>query len=156
MSYELKIIDIPNKKDLKQKRKCRPKINWTDEMINRLKSEFPVRFNKDLAKDLGIGWRSLVRKARELNINKEPGFLEKNRSVISEMATKAHPPHPFKGVKGWNVPNSQKTRFKPGSISAMNDPLIVKKVHDKRNETIRKEKLRIKYDMPQKTNLRLT
>lgn len=132
------------------------KIQWTDEMIKRLELEFPYRFTRDLAMDLGISKRTIVRKARELGIEKEPNFLEKNRELISDMAAKAHPPHPHKGDKGWVVPNSKNTRFKKGNISPMGtNPEVVKKCHKSRNETIRLEKLRLKYDLPQKTKLKI-
>ena len=38
------------------------KINWTDEMIQKLKDEFSYRFNKDLAKDLGVSWNKKNKK----------------------------------------------------------------------------------------------
>jgi hypothetical protein len=133
------------------------KIHWTPEMINQVKLEFPYRFNRELSHDLGISPRSLIRKARELGLDKEPGFLDKNRSIITEMAIKAHPGQPTKGLKGWSVPNSEATRFQPGNISPMTiDRTLVDKCHKSRNETIRKEKLRLKYGMRQRTNLKLT
>lgn len=128
------------------------KISWTAEMLETLKTDFPVRFNKELAAELGVGWRTLIRKARELGIEKEVDFLDKNRSKITEMGAKAHPEHPMKGVKGWCVPNSEKTRFKPGNVP----PVISSEQRSEtRNETIRKERLRIKYGLPQKTKLNL-
>ena len=63
-------------------------------------------YNRELAKLLNVSVRSVIRKARELNIDKEPGFLEKRRDEITKMAIKAHPPQPTKGKKGWSVPNS--------------------------------------------------
>lgn len=125
-------------------------------MIEKLINEFPYRFNRVLASELGVSPRSLIRKARELRIEKEPGFLEKNRDVITRMAVEAHPPQQTKGKKGWSVPNSEHTRFKKGSISVMAiDPDVVEKVRRSRNKTIRREKLRIKYGLPQKTRLKL-
>ncbi len=132
------------------------KIHWTDAMLAILISGYPHRYNKDLAAELKVGYRSVIRKARELGLEKEPFFLEKRREEISKMAREAHPRHPMKGVKGWSVPNSEYTRFKPGNVSPMKYDLeLRKKVHAARNETIRKEKLRLKYDLPQKTKLTL-
>nr|NQU91582.1 hypothetical protein [Bacteroidota bacterium] len=139
-----------------QKRPKRYKITWTGEMISTLKREFPVEYNRTLAKKLGVSMRSLIRKAREFGIDKEPFFLEKRRAEITKMAMDAHPPHPHKGDPGWCIPNSEHTRFKPGQVSLMSvDPELVEKVRTKRNETIRKEKLRIKWGLEPKTKLNL-
>jgi len=133
------------------------KINWTLEMLEQLKQEFPTRYNRELATELGVSFRSLIRKARELGYEKEPGFLDKRRDEITRMAMETHPPHPMKGVKGWCVPNSQKTRFQPGNISAMSiDRNVVRKCHAKRNATIDKELHRIKNNLPRKTKLNLS
>ncbi len=137
------------------KKKNRYKIIWTEEMLKILSEKFATTYNKVLAKELNVSWRSLIRKARELGLEKEPNFLDKNRSEISKMAVKAHPPHPFKGVKGWSVPNSENTRFEKGCLSNMHDPEIVKKVHEKRNKTIKTERIRIRYGLPRKTKLKL-
>ncbi len=131
------------------------KYIWTDEMILKLQQLFPVMYNKELAKILGVSWRTLVHKARELNVYKEPCFLEKRRAEITKMAVEAHPPNPHKGDKGWTVPNSEKYQFKTGNTSCMKNPVIADKVRNKRNEIIRIERLRIKYGLNQKTNLKL-
>lgn len=125
-------------------------------MIERLFNEFPYRFNKALAADLGVSWRALIRKARELCIDKQLGFLEINRKTISEMAIKAHPVQSTKGLKGWCVPGSEPFRFKKGNVSPMaTDRNVVEKCRKSRNETIRMEKLRLKYGLNQKTKLNL-
>ena len=43
-------------------------------MITRLKTEYPTQYNKELAAELGVSWRSLVRKARELGVEKRTRF----------------------------------------------------------------------------------
>ena len=97
------------------KRQPRPAIVWTPSMIEWLQKNYATSFNKFLASRLGCGWRSVVRKARELGLEKEPGFLDKNRLLIKHSAIMAHGPHPHKGEKGWCVPNSESTRFKSGT-----------------------------------------
>ena len=64
-------------------------IDWTAEMIDTITSKFATSFNRDLAGELGVSLRTLIRKARELGLEKEPGFLEKNRKTISKMAKDA-------------------------------------------------------------------
>ena len=139
----------------KHKRDSRKK-NWTPDMIRTLTESFPVSYNKVLAAQLGVSWRTLVRKARELGLEKEPFFLENRRNEITKLATKAHPPHPHKGDKGWHVPNSENSRFKPGNISIMKtNPEVVNKVRLKRNETIRRDRIRIRYNLSRLTKINL-
>ena len=139
----------------KRKRDTRKK-NWTPEMIRTLTELFPVSYNKVLASQLGVSWRSLLRKARELNLEKEPGFLENRRAEITTMAVKAHPPHPHKGEKGWCLPNSEKSQFKPGHISAMvTDPEVRIKAHKTRNATIKRDRIRIKLGLSRLTKFNL-
>ena len=128
------------------------KTVWTAEMIDKLKSEFPYRFSRDIGKDLGLSIRTIIRKARELGLEKESEFLDTNRTEISKRAQEARPYNPTKGMKGWSVPGGEKHRFQPGHVP-QNNP---EKSRLTRNETIRKEKQRIKYGLPQKTKLKLT
>jgi hypothetical protein len=71
------------------KRPYRPKIVWTEEMLSELKRRFSNEFNKDIAKSLGVGWRSLVRKARELGLQKEDNFLNTKRPEIVKLIANA-------------------------------------------------------------------
>ena len=129
---------------------------WTDEMIGILINEFPVSYNKELAGKLGVSWRTLIRKARELGVEKEPGFLDKRRPEITAMATKAHPGQKTKGLKGWSIPGGERFRFQKGHIPAIKiDPEVAAKVSRTRNEMIRKEKLRLKYGLRTMTKLNL-
>ncbi|EGK00478.1 hypothetical protein [Dysgonomonas gadei] len=132
------------------------KVIWTAEMLEILRREFPSSFNRDLAAKLEVSMRTLIRKARELNLEKEEFFLESRRAEITEMARKAHPPQSTKGLKGWSVPGGEKFRFKKGHIPAMKtNPDVAAKVRDKRNATIRLEKLRLKYGLRTMTKLNI-
>lgn len=136
-----------------QKRPFR--IVWSGEMIKTLQVKFPFIFNRELAKELKVSMRSLIRKARELGLEKEPGFLSKNRALITQMAV-ANNHNKYTGQKGWSVPNSEATRFKKGQSSRMKtDPAVVEKVHLTRNETIKREKIRIRYGLSRLTRLNL-
>lgn len=46
-------------------------------------------FNRHLAKWLGVSVRTLIRKARELGLEKKPGFLEERKRDIQRMAGEA-------------------------------------------------------------------
>ena len=147
--YELYIPTIiPSKR-----RTC---IEWTDEMVDIITSKFATSFNRDLADELGVSMRTMIRKARELGLEKEHGFLDKNRKKISQMARDARSPNPTKGQKGWSVPGGERYQFKPGHVPAMkNNPELIERVHRKRNETIRNEKFRLRVGLHPETKLRL-
>ena len=132
------------------------KIQWTPEMIHRLKFEFKYAYNKSLAIELGVSWRTLVRKARELGLEKEEGFLEKRKEHIQKLAMAKRNPSPYKGLKGWCVPNSEAHRFKPGNISPMSINQNVRdKVSRSRRKTIEEERYRIREGLDQITKLKL-
>lgn len=131
------------------------KINWSTDMIEILSKKFPISFNRELAKELNVSMRTLIRKARELKLEKEPGFLEKNRKTITQMAV-ANNYNKYTGVKGWSVPNSENTRFKKGRQSPMkSNPELVEKVRVKRNETIKRERIRMRLGFSPLTKLNL-
>jgi len=124
-------------------------------MLDTLNAKFSTSYNKELAKKIGVSWRSLVRKARELGIEKEPGFLETHRQEITSMAVKANH-NPNTGNKGWSVPGGENHRYGKGHVPSMKtDRKVVEKVRNKRNETIKRERFRVQYGLPQKTKLNL-
>ena len=55
-------------------------------MLKLLRDFFPTMFNEALAKWIGVSPRTLIRKARELGIEKEPGFLQKRKDDIHRRA----------------------------------------------------------------------
>ena len=61
-------------------------IIWTPEQLKLLREYFPTVFNRPLATMLGVSLRTMIRKARELGIEKRPGFLTDRRKDISALA----------------------------------------------------------------------
>lgn len=150
--YELRLPEIIEKRPPRRT----AGIEWTSEMLEAVKNKFPVTFNKELAAELGVSWRTLVRKARELGIEKEPNFLEKRRKTITKMAQSARPENEHKGKKGFVIPGSEKYRFKAGHTPAMKgNAALIERARKTRNETIRQERLRLKMGFEQQTNLKL-
>ena len=49
---------------------ARPRIEWTDEMLEELVYNYPVTSNEELASKMGISARSIIRKAKEMNLTK--------------------------------------------------------------------------------------
>ena len=64
-------------------------IVWTDEQLKLLRDFFPTMFNRPLAIWIGVSMRTLIRKARELGLEKKPGFLTERRKDISALASAA-------------------------------------------------------------------
>lgn len=52
------------------------KTVWSEEAIYVFTQTFPHNWNKDLAKYFNVGWRTIVRKARELKLEKAPDFRD--------------------------------------------------------------------------------
>lgn len=152
---ELTFPQIP-KNIVQPKPKRRFKIDWTPQMVEELTRRFPTDFNKDIAKDLGVSWRSLVRKARELGLEKEDKFLDKKRGEIVKLILKVRKQNPTQTGKGFVIPNSEQYRFKKGHTPRIAiDPELAKRAHAKRNETIRRDRLRRKYGLSPITKLKL-
>ena len=97
-------------------------VQWTPERIKLLVTFFPTMFNKPLAKWIGVSLRTMLRKARELGLEKQEGFLEKRRKDISLLASEAL-------RKKQNV----STRFKKGE--RFNPDGEFKKGHKESEET---------------------
>lgn len=127
---------------------------WTSEMIEKLTNEFSTTLTRNIAKDLGLTIDVVKRKAAYLGLKKEDDFINKHKAEIIKLAVDLKSPHPMKGVKGWSVPNGEKTQFKKGNIPPqVKNPELQTIFTQRRKETIKKERMRIKYGMEQKTNL---
>lgn len=82
-------------------KKVKGKYAWSKADIEKLETLFPVTSNKSLANMFGIGWRTVVRKARELGLEKHPDF----RVLIDFQEL---------GKKGSEHQNTFATRIKKG------------------------------------------
>ena len=115
-------------------------------MLERLQAEYPVRYNRDLARDLGVSLRTLIRKARERGLEKEPGFLEKRLDEIERMAKRAAANAPRPYMKGRH--NNLKNEFKPGHKESA-------ETRERRIAALKdaayRDKVRLKYGLPQRT-----
>lgn len=90
-------------------------IVWTDEQLKLLRTYFPTMFNRPLSKWIGVSMRTLIRKARELGLEKKEGFLQDRKRDIQRLAGDAirrsdHKNTRFK--KGER--NNPAGEFKPG------------------------------------------
>jgi hypothetical protein len=128
------------------------KIKWTEEMVQKLISDFPNRITIDIAKEIGVSLRTAIRKARELGIEKKEGFLDEFRTEITKRAQNNKAPNPNKGNKDFRIPGGENFQFQPGHKPINQNYELIRQ---KRNETIKREKLRLKYGLRQETKLKL-
>jgi len=115
-------------------------------MLQRLREEYPVRYNRELSRDLGVSVRSLIRKARELGVRKEDRFIEKRMAEIEKMANSAAKKSKRPNMKGRHL--NPAGEFKPGhKESAETKRRRIAALKD----TAYREKVRLKYGLPRKT-----
>ena len=104
-------------------KKQRRGIIWTRSMLKLLKDYFPHMFNKPLAKWIGVSDRSLIRKARELGLEKRPGFLDDRREEISDLARtslkKAYREGRLKSTFKKGERNNPAGEFKKGHVESL-------------------------------------
>lgn len=90
------------------------KYAWSKTDLEYLTQYFPYTANKQLAKHFNISWRTIVRKARELNLQKNDDFRDQfDFKKFGELAS--------------SHPNSIATRFKPGQVLSKEEIKLNKK-----------------------------
>lgn len=91
---------------------------WSAADIEYLKANYPHQWNKNLATHFGLGWRTIVRKARELKLEKAPDFRDNidftsfNKGISPKK--KGLPQSMFASPEG--IEKSKQTQFKKGNI----------------------------------------
>jgi len=97
--------------DIRNGTRCR---HWSRQMIDDLRRLFPTTFNNELAGILGVSPRTMIRKARELGLEKDPQWLA---GVWEQRRHWAHMSSRRKGYPGaWRKGEhaNRDTEFKPG------------------------------------------
>lgn len=61
---------------LMEHKDCSTKIHWSPYMIERLTNKYATTKNEDLAIDLNVSPRTVIRKARELGLVKDKGWMQ--------------------------------------------------------------------------------
>jgi hypothetical protein len=62
------------------------RIFWSKQMLDDLKSMYPDTLNQEVAEYVGVSWRTLRRKAKELDLKKDPDFIKRiNKKNLFEM-----------------------------------------------------------------------
>lgn len=135
------------------------KFTPTPEQLQYLIDNFPNTINAELASHLGIGMRTMSRIASDLGLTKSNEFLhQRSQKAIDALRRwNINNPKP----PGFRIPNSENYQFRKGtSIRSRQGEEVHQRAVAKRatirRETIKQERRRILFGLPQKTNLRLT
>ena len=133
-------------------------IVLTEKQEKWLKNHYKHTKNAEIAAKFGISTQSVVNLAKRRGLSKSRQFMTKCQRATTEAARKAnllrvYPP-------GFTIPNSEAAQFKPGvsnleKLGKRTEERRKAAVVKSRNATIRKEKARIAFGLPQKTNLRI-
>lgn len=89
------------------------RIFWNKDMLDFLKANFATMLNEELAGCLGVSPRTMIRKARELGLQKNARWLRgiwKERSIMGNVVSKKMG-YPGSFQKGQHA--SPETEFKP-------------------------------------------
>lgn len=89
---------------------CR--LDWSAPMLERLRRDFATTRNEDLAIDLGVSVRTLIRKARELGLAKSPAWIKRLRDGNLKMMRFINKLHPNGGMFRKGRHASPATEFK--------------------------------------------
>lgn len=90
------------------------RIFWNTDMLDYLRRHFPTTLNEELAACLGVSQRTMIRKARELGLEKDPEWLT---AVWDERRRLAHVISKRKGYPGGFKKGERANpdgEFKPG------------------------------------------
>ena len=128
------------------------RIYWSRRMLDDLIRLFPTTMNEDMADILGVSVRTLIRKARELGLRKDPvwlrGIWEDHRRLARfESRRKGYPggfqDHPERGMpyrfkKGHQLTPEQKAKQRESMIAwYRRNPGAAKKKSEKLNKGVR-------------------
>ena len=88
------------------------RISWSRQMVDDLRRLFPKTLNQEIAEYLGVSLRTMIRKARELGLQKDPDWLI---DVWEDRRRQAHMVARIKGYPGTIKPGEHRspdTEFK--------------------------------------------
>lgn len=93
---------------------CSAALAWSQAKLETMRREFPTTTNEDLAIDLGVSQRTLIRKARELGLEKDPNWLREKALEGCRKMQLINKSCRNTGMFKRGVRNSPNTEFKPG------------------------------------------
>lgn len=157
MSYILYDPEAPVITPRRPKRDC-TKIVLTDEQQQWLRDNYATTLNKDCAAHLRISESSLHRWARQLGLTKDPDWFH---ALVLERCRMMAAVNRGSGNSGKNnLRGGIETRFRSGQTNIERygeekERQRIAKAAATRRETIRKERMRVRWGLPQETKLRV-
>ena len=135
------------------------KVRLTIEQEIWLKAHFADTSNAVCAKYCGCGWRTVVRKARAMGLAKSREFMATSSQRGIEAMRILNKGEGNRG-KANLLKHGAKYRFKKGEtcrqrLGEERERERIRKAHETRNESIRRDRVRIKWGFEQKTKMRL-
>lgn len=135
------------------------KIVLTPEQEDWLREHYATTYNKDCAAHLGISESSLHRHARRLGLKKDPKWFYQVELLHCQMMADANRGSGNHGTKNLLI-YGQPHRFRKGQTNRErygeeNERRRIQRAAATRRETIRKERMRVRWGLPQETKLRV-
>lgn len=157
MSYILYDPEAPVITPRRPKRDC-TKIVLTDDQQQWLRDNYATTLNKDCAAHLGISESSVHRWARQLGLTKDPDWFH---ALVMERVRMMAAVNRGPGNHGKkNLHLGEPHRFRKGQTNRErygeeNERRRIQRAAATRRETIRKERMRVRWGLPQETKLRV-
>lgn len=134
------------------------KIILSPEQEQYLFTHYPIDTNEEVAQHLNISPRTVCRLAAQRNLVKSRMFWVNHNNKVSTALKHYYEKNPR--PKGFIVPNSTQYRFQKGHnlrqrIGDERYKKVQETIHERRRETVKKERRRILFGLPQRTNLKL-
>lgn len=157
MSYILYDPEAPVIQRKRPKRDC-TKIVLTDDQQQWLRQHYPTSYNKECAAHLGISETSVHRWARRLELKKDPVWFHQVILERCAMMAEANRGEGNHGIR--NLVHGAPHRFRRGQTNierhgAEKERKRVQRAAATRRETFRKERMRVRWGLPQETKLRV-
>ena len=128
--------------------------------VERLRKMFKNTPNDVIMEKLEISFSTLHRTARALGLVKTNQFMRKCQRNAADKARESHIINGTYPPKGYIIPGSEENRFKAGVTSlqrlgARKERQRVEKSAESRRQTLREERARRVFGVPQRTRLRV-
>jgi hypothetical protein len=111
--------------------------------------------NDVIKEKFGISDGALHRFARANGLKKSPQFMAKLRKATTDAAYLSHLKHGTWPEKGYRIPRSEEYQFRVGHKETRTPEQIARSA-ETRKQTIKEDRARIMFGLPQKTKVKLT
>lgn len=131
---------------------------WTPEKVEILKERYHDTLVVDLMEELGASRWTIIRKAHRLGLKKDPGFVEANRSRISELQSRAQAASGKFGIKDYRKYLEDHPNVTPlweHGRGKKRSPETIEKMRQGMRKTFEAERRRLRWGMEPKLKRKL-